>query len=144
MGEERNNVLRERGVRVTPQRVHTWQVLAESGEHLTAEEVWERAKGLLPGLELSTVYRSLEALRAVGLVADSRLIEGPRVFEARSTLHPHLVCKSCGEISHPEPEVGLRLLEALNSGSGGFEVQELHTVAKGTCAGCAERKEGES
>ncbi len=144
MGEEQNNVLRERGVRVTPQRVHTLQVLAESGEHLTAEEVWERAKGLLPGLELSTVYRSLEALRAVGLVADSRLIEGPRVFEARPAMHPHLVCKSCGGISHPEPEVGLRLLEALNSGSGGFEVQELHTVAKGTCAGCAERKEGES
>ncbi len=143
MGEEPNNVLRERGVRVTPQRAHTWQVLVESGEHLTAEEVWERAKGLLPGLELSTVYRSLEALRAVGLVADSRLIEGPRVFEARTALHPHLVCKSCGEISHPDPEAGLRLYEALNAGSGGFEVHELHAVAKGTCAGCAGQEEDE-
>ncbi len=130
------NDLRERGVRVTPQRVHIWRVLAESEEHLTAEEVWERSRGTLPGLELSTVYRSLEALRVAGLVADSRLPEGPRVFEARPALHPHLVCKSCGGISHPDPEVGRQLLEALNDGSGGFEVHELHVVAEGICARC--------
>lgn len=126
-------------MRVTPQRAHTWRVLAESEEHLTAEEVWERARDTLPGLELSTVYRSLEALRAVGLVADSRLPEGPRVFEARPASHPHLVCKSCGGISHPDPGVGRRLFEALNAGSDGFEVHELHVVAKGICAGCARR-----
>ncbi len=144
MGEGSINHLRERGVRVTPQRARTWQVLAESQEHLTAEEVWERAKTGLPGLELSTVYRSLEALRAVGLVADSRLPEGPRVFEARSASHPHLVCEGCGEIFHPDPELGRRLFEALNAGSGGFEVRELHVAARGTCARCAGQKEGES
>ena len=138
-GGQRIDVLRERGVRVTPQRAHTWRVLVESEEHLTAEEVWERVKDSLPGLELSTVYRSLEPLRAAGLVADSRLPEGPRVFEARPALHPHLVCESCGEISHPEPEVERRLFEALNAGSGGFEVRELHAVARGMCAGCARR-----
>lgn len=126
-------------MRVTPQRAHTWRVLVESEEHLTAEEVWERARGMLPGLELSTVYRSLEALRTAGLVADSRLPEGPRVFEARPALHPHLVCESCGEISHPEPEIGSRLFEALNAGSGGFKVRELHVAARGICAGCARR-----
>jgi Fe2+ or Zn2+ uptake regulation protein len=139
MGEEQINVLQERGVRVTPQRAHIWRVLAESGEHFTAEEVWERVREALPGLELSTVYRSLEALQAVGLVAESRLPEGPRVFEARAVSHPHLVCESCGEISHPEPEVGRRLLEALDAGSGGFEVHELHATARGICTGCARR-----
>ncbi len=124
-------------MRVTPQRAHIWRVLVESGEHFTAEKVWERVRDSLPGLELSTVYRSLEALRAAGLVADSRLPEGPRVFEARPALHPHLVCESCGGISHPEPEVGRQLLEALNAGSGGFEVHELHVAARGICPGCA-------
>ena len=131
------DALQERGVRVTPQRAHIWRVLVESGEHFTAEKVWERVRGTLPGLELSTVYRSLEALRVAGLVTDSRLPEGPRVFEARPALHPHLVCESCGGISHPEPEVGRQLLEALNAGSGSFEVHELHVAARGICAGCA-------
>ena len=124
-------------MRVTPQRAHIWRVLVKSGEHFTAEKVWERVRGSLPGLELSTVYRSLEALRAAGLVADSRLPEGPRVFEARPALHPHLVCESCGGISHPEPEVGRQLLEALNAGSRGFEVHELHVAARGICPECA-------
>lgn len=131
--------MRERGVRVTPQRAHIWRVLVESGGHFSAEEVWERVRDTLPGLELSTVYRSLEALRVVGLVAESRLPEGPRIFEARPASHPHLVCEGCGEISHPEPEVDRRLLEALSAGPKGFEVRELHVAARGRCAECARR-----
>ena len=128
-------------MRVTPQRAHVWRVLVESGEHFTAEEVWKRVRDKLPGLELSTVYRSLEALQAVGLVAESRLPEGPRVFEARTALHPHLVCEDCGRISHPEPEISWRLLEVLSTGSRGFEVRELHVAAKGTCPDCAGGRE---
>lgn len=129
--------LQERGVRVTPQRALLWRALVESGGHYTAEGLWAKVRGSLPGLELSTVYRSLEALRGAGLVAESRLPAGPRVFEARPAPHPHMVCDVCGRISHPEPEVGRRLLEVLEAGSGGFEVRELHVAAGGTCAGCA-------
>lgn len=131
--------LRNQGMRVTPQRARVWEVLAETGAHLSAEEVWERARDALPGLELSTVYRALEALREAGLVVESRLSEGPALFEARASSHPHLVCERCGEISHPEtsPEVTRGLLAALAADSGGFEVRELHVVARGTCAKCA-------
>jgi Fe2+ or Zn2+ uptake regulation protein len=76
-------------MRVTPQRAHVWRVLAVSEEHLSAEEVWERAKSALPGMELSTVYRSLEALGEAGLVVESRMGEGPALFEAHPALHPH-------------------------------------------------------
>lgn len=114
-----------------------WKVLIESGNHFTAEEIWERAKGGLPGLELSTVYRALETLREAGLAADSRLPEGPRVFEAKGSSHPHLVCVECGGISHPEAGVGRRLLEELNAASEGFEVREMHVAGRGICAECA-------
>jgi Fur family peroxide stress response transcriptional regulator len=139
MEEHPTEALRERGVRITPQRARIWEYLAGSGRHLTAEEIWERVNGVLPGLELSTVYRALEALGKAGLVVDSRLPEGPRVFEARPVLHPHLVCESCGGIFHPNPEVSRRVFEALNAGSEGFEIHELHVVAKGVCTGCARR-----
>lgn len=128
--------LRERGVRVTPQRALIWRVLVESGSHFTAEEVYERAGRDLPGLELSTVYRALEALENVGLVAGSRLPEGPRVFEAHPDDHSHLVCEECGGISHPDSGTERELLETLGRGSGGFEVRGLHVVARGRCAEC--------
>lgn len=129
-------------MRVTPQRAHVWWTLADSGEHLSAEEIWERAGDALPGMELSTVYRTLDALREAGLVVESRLPEGPALFEARTALHPHLVCESCGRISHPGPETSHRLLEALNAGSEEFEVRELYVVAKGKCVECARKEEG--
>lgn len=133
-------------MRVTPQRAHVWRVLAESGAHLSAEDVWKHARGVLPGLELSTVYRTLDTLREADLVVESRLPEGPALFEAHTSFHPHLVCEGCGEISHPEAssEVSRALLSALAAGSGGFEVRELHVVARGTCAQCAGREENES
>ncbi len=136
--------MQERRVLVKPQRAHIWRALIESGEHFTADGIWEKVRGALPGLELSTVYRSLEVLRAAGLVADSRLPEEPRIFEAWPTLHPHLVCEVCGEIFHPDPEVGRRLLEALNAGSGDFQVRELHAAAREICAGCTRQRKGEA
>jgi len=138
--------LRDRGIRVTPQRAHVWRVLAESGAHLSAEMIWERTKGVLPGMELSTVYRALDALREADLVVESRLSEGPALYEARASAHPHLVCERCGKISHLEasPEGNRGLLAALAAGSKSFEVRELHVVARGICAECLERDEGES
>lgn len=137
MGKEEFKTLHERGIRVTPQRVHVWQVLVESGGHFTAEEIWAEASARLPGLELSTVYRSLEALGEAGLVADIRLPEGPRVFEAKASSHPHLVCVVCGGISHPEAGVGRRMMETLNAASDGFEVHDLHVAARGVCGKCS-------
>ncbi|MGI8650583.1 MAG: Fur family transcriptional regulator [Rubrobacter sp.] len=137
MGKGPLKALQERGIRITPQRAHVWRVLIESGEHFTAEEIWSRASLGLPGLELSTVYRALETLGEVGLVAESRLPEGPRVFEARAAMHPHLICVVCGEISHPDPGIGERLFQMLASASDGFEVREVHVAARGVCASCS-------
>ena len=130
-------------MRVTPQRAHVWRLLAESGAHLSAEEIWERARDVLPGMELSTVYRALEALQEADLAVESHLSGGPALFEARASSHPHLVCERCGRVSHPEasPEVTRGLLAALAAGSEGFEVREVHVVARGTCLECAEREE---
>ncbi len=134
--------LRERGVRITPQRAFIWQTLASSDDHFTAEELWERVREVLPGLEISTVYRSLEALATAGLVVESRVGEGPRVFEARSTPHPHLVCEECGRISHLDSAAGNRLLDAMEKEVGGFQTRKLHVFATGLCAECLASDEG--
>lgn len=142
MGKGSLKILQERGIRITPQRVHVWEVLVESGEHFTAEEVWGRASLKLPGLELSTVYRALETLGEVGLVAQSRLPEGPRVFEARARMHPHLMCLVCGGISHPSMEVGEKMFEMLTASSGDFDMRSIHVTARGVCGECSGNGDG--
>lgn len=125
-------------MRVTPQRVGVWRLLAGSGEHYTPEEVRGRTRGDLPGMELSTVYRVLEVLRRVGLVAESRLPEGARVFEAGSSLQPHLVCERCGWMIHPGSETAKPHSRLAGPDLGGFRAREVHVVAVGPCVGCAE------
>ena len=137
MGEDVTSALQERGVRVTPQRAHVLRMLLESGDHLTADEIWERTKGALPGLELSTVYRTLDALREAGLVVESRLPEGPRIFEARVGQHSHFLCDVCGRIFHLPSRVDASLVETLEESAEEFEVREVRVVAVGLCSSCA-------
>ncbi len=129
--------LKERGIRVTPQRAYIWRALVGSGKHFTAEELKGQVEKTLPGLEVSTVYRTLEALSEAGLVVESRLPEGPRVFEADPSPHPHLVCENCDNIFHLETADHRRMLESLNREAAGFEVRNLHVFATGLCADCA-------
>lgn len=109
-----------------------------SGGHFTPEEVWESTRDELPGLELSTVYRVLDALRKAGLVVENRLPEGSRVFEAGASFHPHLVCERCGEVTHPGPEAGERLSRLAGQDLGDFQARGVYVVVVGLCARCAE------
>lgn len=135
--------LKERGIRVTPQRAHIWRTLVGSGRHFTAEELKEQVEETLPGLEVSTVYRTLEAFNEAGLVVESRIPnKGPRVFEANPSPHPHLVCEDCGDIFHLETADYRRMLETLNQEVAGFEVHKLHVFATGRCTCCAQNSSG--
>ena len=59
--------LREKGLRLTPQRELVLQAVRQLG-HAIPEEVAEKVRSTHPGINLSTVYRNLETLENVGLV----------------------------------------------------------------------------
>ncbi len=61
--------LKERGIRVTAQRAYIWRALVGSGKHFTVKELREHVGETLPGLEVSTVYRTLEAFNEAGLTS---------------------------------------------------------------------------
>jgi Fur family transcriptional regulator, ferric uptake regulator len=89
--------LRRVGQRVTPQRLVILGAL-KPGEHLAADEVFARVEPLLPGVNRSTVYRTLELFRDLGLVSMTDLGGGARQFELIDDLHHHLICHRCGAI----------------------------------------------
>lgn len=57
---------------LTKQRRTVFQVIRESDEHLTANEVFERARQQLPGIAFATVYNSLRYLKNEGLIGEVR------------------------------------------------------------------------
>ena len=127
------------GTRLTPQRQLIWDLLHQSEEHLTAEQIRARLAGRLPGLNLPTVYRTLVFLRHAGLVQELHLGEGPVRYEATETdeRHPHLVCRGCGRIEHLEAHDLAAALEAA-ANARGYADQEIEVVVYATCAGCAD------
>ena len=127
------------GTRLTAQRQLIWDLLHQSEEHLTAEQIRSRLANRLPGLNLPTVYRTLVFLRNAGLVQELHLGEGPVRYEAPETdeRHPHLVCRGCGQIEHLEaPALATALAAA--AGARGYTDQEIEVVVYATCATCLE------
>lgn len=127
------------GTRLTAQRQLIWDLLHQSGDHLTAEQIRARLAARLPGLNLPTVYRTLVFLRHAGLVQELHLGEGPVRYEAPEDdeRHAHLVCRGCGRIEHLEaPALGPTLATA--AGARGYADQEIEVVVYATCADCSE------
>ena len=127
--------LRSKGFRLTPQRLKIYHILAEAGAHLSPVEVFERARQELPGLTEPTVYRTLQFLRAQGLLVAGEAGSGNLVYEVADHLHHHLVCRSCGntvEIDHGT----LDGLYADLKAQTGFEIDSRHLTLYGLCPDC--------
>src|SRR6185312_9716713 len=88
--------LRERGMRVTPQRIVIPRELCGHSQHMTAEQVLGRVSNVLPGTSLPTVYSTLELLEGLGLVRRVGTGNGAVVFDSRVEPHAHTVCRRCG------------------------------------------------
>lgn len=129
--------LHRRGLRLTPQREAVLSALHHLPSPVTADQIHSRASQLRPGVRISTVYRTLDLLQSLGLVA---LVEkGSRGFlyvhDASETPHLHLHCRSCGQTFTVNlDDVGdlLQLLESRLS----FRLELNGNSLQGRCRAC--------
>jgi len=131
-----DETLRQRGYRLTPQRHLILSVIQEAGEHLSIDQIVERVQARNPYVSLSTVYRTLELLRELGLVRENRLPgEQPRYEAAGGTAHHHLVCRRCRAVIHLDDALLGDLHEKLQE-QYHFQSITLDLVAAGYCQTC--------
>ncbi len=126
--------LRRVGQRATPQRLVILGAL-HPGEHLSADEVFARVEGRLPGMNRSTVYRTLELFRELGLVSETDLGEGVRQFELLAGRHHHLICRACGHQTELEDDLVAPLREAIATRHR-FAACIDHLAVFGFCPAC--------
>ena len=90
-----STILKNQGYRLTPQRRLILDIIHEADSHLTADVILSRLRAKISGVNKSTVYRTLELLKGLGLVVKSE-IAGTNVYHhAEEGHHHHLVCKTC-------------------------------------------------
>ena len=130
-----SQVLRERGQRVTPQRLAIARTVRELDRHTTAETVFGHVSEQMPGVSLPTVYATLDLLEELGLVRRVPTESGTAVYDPRTEDHHHLVCRQCGEIMDVDAPVDRgELLAAARS--RGFAADDAQVVVRGVCANC--------
>lgn len=85
--------LRAKGYRVTPQRQLVLEAVKDL-EHATPEEICVKVRETARGVNISTVYRTLELLEELGMVTHTHLGHGaPTYHLAAEADHVHLVCR---------------------------------------------------
>jgi Fe2+ or Zn2+ uptake regulation protein len=128
------SMFRERGLKVTPQRMCIFDVLHGNRVHPTAEAVFEEARRRMPTLALKTVYQTLNDLREMGEIQQLDLGTGAGRFDPNVDDHHHLVCVACGSVRDlyaDFPGVAVPELEAK-----GFSATSAEVVFRGLCAEC--------
>jgi Fur family transcriptional regulator, ferric uptake regulator len=127
--------LRASGYRVTPQRQLVLEAVARL-EHATPEDIYDDVRLTARGINVSTVYRTLELLEQLGLVTHTHLSHGaPSYHLAGDSEHVHLVCSQCERVTQVERSAVRTLVTALEE-SHGFKTDVGHLTVFGLCAQC--------
>ncbi len=132
-----SETLRERGYRLTPQRMIVLEAIEAADHHISAEEVHSKAHAKYPYINISTVYRTLELLKELGLVAETDLGGGRLVYHpVGKAHHHHLVCRKCGKVEDIDESVFERLRDEIRQ-KYGFDAVFEHMGIFGTCRSCS-------
>ena len=127
-------MLCEKGIRPTTQRLAVYDYLYRHRIHPSADMVYEALVKKYPTFSKTTVYNSLHALVEAGVVLELAMDTGERHYDADTTLHGHFHCRYCGGIA--DFTLDERLVTQLIP--DGFRAEGKGIYFSGKCPGCSE------
>ena len=128
------------GLRVTNQRALLLEIIRQGKGHSDAYELYRRAREKQPRLSLSTVYRTLQMFKKLGLVDELHFDEAHHHYEVKPSVgHHHLVCLGCGKIVEFKCPMSQKMKEDV-ARQKGFEVTGIEVHMTGYCSNCRRDK----
>jgi Fe2+ or Zn2+ uptake regulation protein len=110
---------------------------AGPGSHLSAAEIWQRARAIAPRMGFATVHRGLIRLHELGMVMKFVVPgEASAMYEPTASPHAHFRCTACGAISDLSYAVGAATLRSL-SAKHHLSIDAGSVTFTGRCAGCS-------
>ena len=129
--------LRSRGLRLTAQRQLVLEAVHALG-HATPDQVHAEVAKTAAGVNITTVYRTLELLEELGLVTHAHLSHGaPTYHTVGEVQHVHLVCRVCERITEVASDLLAPLAQDLLREKS-FLVDIGHVALFGICERCGE------
>ena len=120
---------------MTPQRRAIVAEVMRTQGHISPAALARKVQAEMPGVNASTIYRTLSLLEEAGVLSHAHLEGGPEYHRAEEAGHVHLTCTSCGaedDLSMDEAAALVRLIERHR----GFSPDLTHFAIGGLCADC--------
>ncbi|SFE75999.1 Fur family transcriptional regulator, peroxide stress response regulator [Thermoanaerobacter thermohydrosulfuricus] len=136
--EEAAALLKQKGLKVTPQRSAILNLLRNTKEHPTAETIYKKLASDFPTMSLATVYKTLEVLKNIGLIQELNVGEGSFRYDANTNSHPHLVCLGCGKVEDLDESVLQNLIEEVKKHTD-YRLVEQKLYFYGYCPVCQKK-----
>jgi Fur family ferric uptake transcriptional regulator len=136
--DELKVALKQRGLRMTPQRQLILDAVASMHGHVSADQVYQQVVRVFPDVNISTVYRTLEVLEDLGVVRHTHFHDGVAQYERTDEgRHHHMVCSRCGSDFELDVAVLQPLADELKLRYG-FQADLAHSAIVGLCGACAQ------
>jgi len=130
--------LRANGHRLTPQRLAVLRLLAESPDHPSVEQIYERVRRRHPMISRATVYKTVEMLKGMAMVLELEFSGANRYDGRRVEPHLHLICRGCGSIQDLELPALLREATEVAERTG-YELLGHRLDFYGLCPNCRKK-----
>lgn len=139
MEEQVTALLRDKGFKVTPQRLAIYQVLANSKAHPSAEMIFSQLQPSYPTMSLATVYKTVEILREIGLIQILNTGEDSFRYDADTSMHPHIRCLDCGRVDDLHDVESAGFIEDVAKKTS-YRLTGQQFYFYGICQGCQNKK----
>ena len=137
--EQLIEAFRDKGYRLTPQRLAMLKIIAKSEGHPGVEQIYERIKADFPTTSLATVYKTLTLLKEMGEVWELTLANvGSRYDGNKPYPHPHIICTKCGKILDYEFPAMTALSKDMTH-QAGYEITHYQLTFFGLCPECRQQ-----
>ena len=137
--ESNRRALNVSGLRITSQRSLILEIIRRG--HLDADEIFRQARAKQPRLSLSTVYRTLQALKKLGLVEELHFDDTHHHYEMKPpSEHQHLVCLGCGKVVEFKCPLSIKRMKENIAREKGFEITGTEIRMTGYCPECRQNR----
>ena len=124
---------REKGIKLTPQRLAIMEYLDGNRDHPSAEDIYREVRKKYPMMSFATVYNTLETLKKKGDLTELTIDPERRRYDPDTEVHHHLICMKCRRIVDIHKDFSLNIPD---EDRDSFDVVGNHIEFYGVCPEC--------
>ena len=131
-------MLRQKGLKVTPQRIAILNMLMNTKSHPTAEAIFKALEPTNPTMSLATVYKTLDSFTSAEIIQELSIDGESLHYDYNTDFHPHIICKKCGSVCDVDVSINDEVNAIINkiTDQTKYSIDKEQLFFYGLCENC--------